>query len=378
MSPLTLVWKNLHANATRSVLTMLSSAVMLFLFTAWLTVMQTLKAKFEETSHHARVAIRHRASFSIPLPAAYFEKIKAVPGVEAVTPHIFYGGLGPKESVQFPTLAADPEEWPKVWNDYAPSAEVSKAWQAERTGCLIGEDLERQFGWKPGMRISLRGTIFPGTLEFKVIGVLKNFLNPQLFLFHRKYFEEATKFEGVTMYWARVGSVDDIPRVARAVDEMFANSAAETVTESERDMFASFVGTQGQVIKMVQSVGPLVLVIMLMVCANTMSMAVRERTSQFAVLKCLGFTATFVLGMVIGEGALLALVGGTAGALFTWALVQFMPIAVGFGPLAGLKVQGLHVASGVALAVVVGMVASGVPAWIASRMSPAAALRQVR
>lgn len=245
---------------------------------------------------------------------------------------------------------------------------------------MVGAALAQRYGWQLGDRIPIRGTIFPGTWEFNIRAIYRGSRpgdDEGQFWFRRDYLQERGPqwINGlVGWYTVRVGEVADAGTVARAIDDRFANSPYETKTEPERAFAASFAKQMGNIEALIVIIGGVVFFTLLLVTGNTQAMAVRERTTELAVLKTVGFSDHFALLLVLGESTLLALVGGGGGIavakLMTPGLTRALPGFTVFLPTKDLII-------GVALALAVGVAAGLLPALSAMRLRVVDALRRV-
>ncbi|HEX5689460.1 MAG TPA: ABC transporter permease, partial [Roseiflexaceae bacterium] len=262
-----------------------------------------------------RLMITHKASFTFPLPYSYLARIQAVPGVRDATHATWFGGYYQEESNFLQMFPVDAEAYLKVYSDYVVSKEDRARWMSDRTSALIGRAYADRFGWKVGDRVPLRSNIYRrpdggNTWELTIAGIwdaAQPGVDTQQIFFHYDYFEEtlpegADSFRGyVGWYVIRIESADATQRVSAAIDALFANSAAETKTATEKAFVQAFVNQMGDIGTIVIAVASAVFFTMLLVTANTMAQSVRERTSELGVLKTLGFRDAAVLWLVLGE-----------------------------------------------------------------------------
>jgi putative ABC transport system permease protein len=322
-------------------------------------------------------------SLGQPIPASYEEKIRAVPGVKEVSPWNWFGGTY-KDSRDFKNFFARFGVKPKAFMTIRTQMEMPedqrRAFITDRTGCVISEDLAKKLNFKIGDRITLIGDIYPVTLQLKVVGI---FLDPDAqgsLYFNVDYLRESLpvgrrSFDSTIAILA--DSPDDVPRIATSVDNMFANASPPTKTESEQQFALSFLWFLGNIKLYLMSICAAVTFTILLVSGNTMAMSVRERIKEVGVLKTLGFTRDAILGMIIGEALVIALLGGVLGLAFASLLV------VGVGKVGQNFVQQLHGLSltpitcliALAVAAFIGLVSSFVPAWNAARTNILDSLR---
>jgi putative ABC transport system permease protein len=397
MSLLSLVLVNLARNKRRSILTLLSVIVALFLFCSLRGVLDTLDASIRIGSE-ARLVTRNATSLILPLPLSYRQRIEALPGVKSVTYANWFGGRDPNDPGNFfaqfavdaasylPIYANDVEivaaSPPQVDVGVPPGVDPKlAAFMNELNGCVVGERLFKRMNWKLGQTIHLSGTIFPGTWSF-VIRAVYHAKDPafgeESMLFHWKYLSEhGMGGQGIVgWYVLQLADPSHAGEVTRKVDDLFANSGASTRTETERAFQAGFVSMYGNVPFLIGVIGLAVVFAILLVAANTMMMAVRERITEHAVMKTLGFADGTIFNLVLAEAAILMLGGGVVGALLAKFLIEGSDFtAMGFLP--PMTVSWATVAAGIGIAVLMGAVSGLIPAWQASRLKIVDALRRV-
>ena len=376
------VRKNAFRNKRRSILTMLSIGFSLLLLTLMMTLWKGFYLDQGAAQSAQRLVTRHRVSLTFALPGFYREKIRSVPGVAAVVPVSWFGGIYKDDKPEnfVPQFAVDPEEFLKVYTEYHVPPDQVIAWQRDRAGAIIDERDIKKYGWKLGDRITFRGTIYPVNLELNVRGIYHVEIPDGSVYFNAKYLEEAsTMFKGTAgTFGILADSPDDVSKVAVAVDDMFHNAPQPTKTESEKAFQLSFVAMLGNVKAFILVICGAVVFTILLVSANTMAMSIRERTREVAVLKTLGFTRETVLGLFVSEAVVISVVGGLLGALGAWALVgafSHSPQASGFLTL--LKVTPATMGVAVLVAAFVGFISAIVPSYHASRVNIVEGLRHI-
>jgi len=394
MSFFKLVLVNLGRNKRRTILTMLSVMVAVFLFCALRGVLDTLQTTIKVSSV-TRLVTRNKISLVFPVPLSYRDRIAAVSGVESVTISNWFGGQDPKDPHNFfAQFAVDaPTYLPIYANDVEiigasgapPDAPLPPgldpklaAFMADQTGAIVGEELMKKEGWKLGQTITLAGTIYPGSWPFTIRAVYRpknKIFGASTLLFHWKYLSERGMGGGgfVGIYILKLANPNQAAAIANQVDAMFENSAAATHTETERAFQAGFISMYGNLPFVIKVVGLAVVFSILLVAANTMMMAFRERTTEIGVLKTLGFTDGSIFGLVLAEAAIITLGGGLIGALLAKKVIT------GFNPqiLPPMVVAWSTVYAGLAVALLLGAVSGLIPAWQASRLRIVDALRRV-
>ncbi len=392
-----LVLVNLGRNKLRTTLTLMSVVVALFLFCALRGVLDTLAASIEVGSE-ARLVTRNAISLIFPLPLSYRERLAAIPGVKAVSYANWFGGRDPNDPGNFfAQFACDAETYLPIYDaDVEIVAGDSSAvplpvpagmdprlamFLSERDACVVGRSLFERMGWKMGQKVPISGTIFPGTWTFTIRAVYRAkdpAFGEESMLFHWKYLSErGMGGQGmVGWYVLQLAEPERAGEITEAVDALYANSAASTHTETERAFQAGFVSMYGNVPFLIGVIGIAVVFAILLVAANTMMMATRERTAEFGVMKTLGFTDGTLFRLVLIEAAILTFGGGTLGALLAKFVIEGSKFNAG-GFLPPMTVSWNSVAMGVGIAVLMGATSGIIPALQASRLRIVDALRRV-
>jgi putative ABC transport system permease protein len=378
MNHLHFIWKNMVRNRRRTVLTILSIALSLFVLATLMTVLTELNREPEGEDAHLRLVVRRASSLGDRLPEAYGAKLARVPGVRTVTTLTWFGGIYIDEANFFASFACDPDTLLPMYPEVRIPPEQFKAFQKERTAAFAGRKLFERFKWRLGDRVTLQGTIYPVDLEFVLRGIYTG-TDETTFFFHRTYLEEALGRPGkVGTFWLKAASAGDIPRIIEAVDTMFKNSDAETKTETERAFQLGFVSMMGNVKTLVAGISSVVVFTILLVTANTMAMSIRERAREIAILKTLGFGRRRLLAILMGESAAIALIGGalgTVGARLFYSVVDVWRYTQGMFPI--FIVEPFTILLGLLLSVLIGLASAAFPAFRVSHLTIADALRRV-
>ena len=375
----TLLRANLGRHKRRTILTIASVALALFLFASLRTVVTTLKAASQFGSARRLVAT-NATGIVFPLPIAYANRLQAIPGVEKVTWANWFGGQYGDGKRFFANFAVDAKSYLDLYPEMQVPADQKAAFLADRAGALIGARLVDLFGWKVGQNVTLRGTIFPGDWTFTIRGVYTptdKVINDDAMMFHFEYLDEKTGRNGLAgWYILQIDHSDNAPRIAKTVDDMFRNSSAPTRTGTEQAFNASFATMWGNVSLLMNTIGMAVVFAILLVTANAMMMSARERTRELAVLKTIGFTDRRLFGLVMLEAGIITVTGAVIGlgaAKMLYRATNFN--AAGFLPGFDVTTATLLLGGCIALAL---MLASGiVPAARAARLPVVAALRNV-
>lgn len=376
---LSLMVKNALRNKRRTLLTIASVAVSFCLLGVLLAIYNALFLTEAKDEMALRLVTRHRVSLAQPLPIYYDQRIQQVPGVKVVVPTQWYGGTYIDAQNFFARFATDPTRLFKVYTDYKIDPAQEQAFMRDRQGAVAGKTIVDRYGWKIGDRIPLTGDIFPGELELYLRGIYEHPADDESLYFHMEYLYESLPvgrrdFAGT--FGILANSAEDVPRIAAAVDEMFRNSTAPTRTETEKAFALSFLSFLGNVKLFLLGLCGAVTFTILLVSANTMAMSIRERFREVGVLRTLGFTQPEVLSVILGEAAVISMIGGAVGL----ALVAILCIAVRAAPAVALEMKTLSLEPQVALVCMVAAAAMGVlsafiPAMGAARSSIVDALR---
>ena len=381
---LPLIWRNLLRRKTRTTFTLLSIAVTFVLY----GVLMVIRVAFTlgvDVVGADRLTTIHNVSIIQLLPESYLERIRAVPGVTQATHATWFGGVYQDPANFFAQMAVEPEDWLEMYPEFVVSDEVRAAWLADRTGAVVGRSLAERFDWSVGDRVPLQGTIFRpqdgGAWEFNVVGFYEGAepgVDTSQFFFHRDYLAEAfgdRPFGLVGWYVERIADPERAAEVAETIDARFANSPAETKTATEKAFVQAFASQIGDIGSIMVAILVAVLFTILLVAGNTMAQSIRERTSELAVLKTLGFSNTRVVGLVLAESCVLAGVGGGIGLALAWAITQQGDPTNGMLPAFFLPTRDLALGAG--LVVLLGLATGLVPAVQAMRLRIVDALRKV-
>ena len=374
-----LVWANLLRKKVRTTLTIGSFTVALFLFGLLAAVRIAFSFRVDVAGVD-RLDVINKVSLILPLPFSYRDRLLQMQGVAAVTYASWFSGIYQDERNFFPQYAVDKDTWLEVYSEYVVPQDQRDAFLRDRQACLVGRSLAKRFGFKVGDRIPLKGTIWPGTWEFNVAGIYdgkRSDVDTSTMFFRSDYLEERRSFGKGTVGWyvVKLSNPDDAVKVVKAIDESFANSPYETLTQTEQEFAASFAKQIGNVQFLIMSIGTVVFLTLLLVTGNTMAIAVRERTGELAVLKTIGYSDAGVLGLILAESVLIAGQGGIFG--LALASVAVPGLSQALPMMSGLRLSPLTLLLGVCLALGVGAVAGLLPALGAMRLRVAVALRRV-
>ena len=380
MKYLHLVWASLFRRKTRTVLTLVSIIAAFLLFGLLDAVRTSFAQAGQSANGAARLQTGSKLSFIQLLPQSLQAQIERVDGVKSVTYANWFGGAYQDPHNQVFSFAVPPN-YLDLYPEVAVTEAERKAFVETRSGALIGERLAQRFNWKVGDRVPLQSTIFPDrsgskNWQFDIVGILHStdkksggFFD-QMFLLNWKYFDETTPYNRGQVGWyvTRVVDVNQADRVAKAIDALSANSDHETRTQTEQAATASWMKQLADIGLIVGSIMGAVFFTLLLLSGNTMMQAVRERTSEIAVLKTIGFSSRSVLAMVLAESVLLLVLGGVIG--LALASVVIPAVSAGSGGMLSLPpVGGGSWSLGLALMVLIGVLVGALPAWNAMRLN---------
>jgi putative ABC transport system permease protein len=371
-----LILKNILRNKRRTLLTISSLVVSLFLIITLATIL-TEFSRGSERSNPLRLISRHAVSLAFTLPVAQQQRIATVPGVKAVIPFSWFGGIYKDEKNFFANFAVDAGRLKEVMTELKMSDPEWQAFINDRQGAIVGQKLVKLYGFTSGQRVTLRSPIYDRSVEFIVRGVYTGGDEKTLF-FHHEYINElvpAWAKDQVSTFSILANSAEDVPRIAQAIDSIFINTDAPTKTESERDFAISFETMMGGVKQFMYGIMGAISFSLLLIMGNTMAMTVRERTREVGMLKALGFQRGTIAGLFVGEALLVTTLGaliGIGGAMLLFKSVDFSLIIPNFQSFVPTA-QTLLVAF--VVSIFVGLVSVVYSAYRVSGMTIAEALR---
>lgn len=363
--------RNALRNKRRAALSVLSVAASLFLFVTLLVALREITVPAEDLGSSLRVAVRNRVSIATPLPARQRAVLERIPGVAAVTPFTYFGGLYRNEKfTSFAQFAVDPAAFTNVFLDARIPSEGLAAWMKDRASCVVGVDTMKRYGLELGDPMKLTGTFWPCDLDLKIVGVFEGTLDDRSVYYHQKYMDEALNSDLVGTWWVRAASIEEAPAVIDRINRAFANTSAEVRAETERAFQLSFISMWGNIKVLVGSICTVVVFTLLLVSVSTMSMAVRERFRELAVLKTLGFRRRDLFGFILAESFGLAMAGALFGAGGAWLFFNTIDIGeLSNGIFIYFDVTPRILGRAVLVAATLGVVASFPPSLSVARTS---------
>lgn len=372
-----LIWKSVWRKKIRTILTLLSVLVA-FLLYGLLSAFNTAFEGGVDLANASRLVTIDKISLINSLPGSYEQKIRIVPGVKQVTTSSWFGGRYQDSQVQFPQFPVDPETYLEVFPEVILSPEQKEKWIKTRDSAIVGRDLVKLLGWKVGDRIPIHSEIWTNVngsqvWDFEIAGIFDT-EDPrgstQFMLFQHDYFDEGRAFGKGSIGWYTL-TIDEpgiAAEVANAIDTQFANSPNQTKTSTEAAFAESFVKQFGNIGLIVRLILTAVFFTILLVAGNTTAQSVRERLSELAVLKTVGFQNTGILGIVLAESLLIIVMGGLTGIGLAW-LVLAGTASQTAAFLPGLVLTGEALLTGLFLMILTGVVAGIFPAMRAMRLT---------
>lgn len=379
-----LIFGNALRHKLRTALTILGIGVAVLLFGLVRTFIAAWHAGVEQSAPD-RLITTSKINITFTLPLAQKQRIERIPGVQQVGHGTWFGGIYQDPKNFFAQFAYENSDIFRMYPEFIIDSATITAWNAQRNGVIVGTETMARFGWNVGQTVPLKGTIYPGDWDFVIVGTYSGrteLTDDSQFIFHWDYIDQRLQQEwperaGQVGWWViKLEDASQATAVSKAVDTEFDNSADETLTQTEAQFQQSFVAMSGTIILVLQMISGLVIGIILLVAANTMAMTARERMTEYAVLKTLGFTPGHLVGLIGGESILIAALGGVAGLLMMFPIIKGIAVMMrSWFPVFPIETQMLVIAS--ASVIVVGALAAVLPASRAIRISIVDGLRRV-
>lgn len=376
-----LIRRNLFRNKLRTLLTLILMGAIFFFISTLLSILENFETGANSGEGQNRLGVQSAISLANPLPLAYESKIKEIPGILEIAKLQWVGAYYQEPKNFFANFAVDHDKMEKVWDDYSTPKDQMESFKADRRGAIIGPELAKRYGWKIGDKVPLVGQIFPFNPELTIRGIYNHKFDTSSLFFHWDYFHESTKeqtggFAGT--YWVRVEDPKQMARISTQIDDMFKNSEYATETFTEKEFQQQFMAMIGNIKLLFTVVALCSIFMVVLLAAITMSMAARERVTEIAVLKAIGFSSNLVLVLMLIEFVTLGLVGGALGTLGAKVFFNFVNMTeVTQGFLVSFGVNTKTVMTCLVAAIVVGFLAGGLPALRSARLSVVDGLRKV-
>ena len=381
---LKLLLRNAFRHKLRTSLTILSITIAILAFGLLRTFIGAWYAGVKASSAN-RIVTRNAISLIFPLPLSYKDKIRQIDGVKQFAWGTWFAGIYIDEKNFFANYAIDARNYMALYPEFILPPDQKKAFLADRKGFCAGTKLIERYHWRIGDTVILKGTVYPGNWEFVLRGVYHGrdeSTDERLFFFHWDYLNESLKktaprrADQVGWYVVEVTDANRAVEVAQAIDKTFKNSLAETLTETEKSFFLSFISMVGAIIVAIQMVSLVVIIIIIAVAANTMVMTARERIGEYAIFKTLGFRGWRIAGMIIGESLLLTMIGCLFGIILTPPAAKVFGKIVGsYFPTFRVEIETIYMDIGASI--LVGLCAAVIPTWRAVNIRIADGLRRI-
>ncbi len=386
MKLLTYIWRNVTRNKLRSALTIMSVGFSLALMTILYGYLAMQKVSEREATKHDRVVVMNKLGFAALMPIAHADRVTKLAGVQAVTPFAWFGGNYKDQQSPFAQFGVEPQTAFEVFGEYQIDPEQLAAFKDDKQGCVVDKGLAEQMEWKLGERVPLKGTIYAYDLDLHIVGIFEAPSNTGALWFNWNYLDDQLKLANAPFsgnagaLYAKCRVSDEVAIVSDQIDAMFANSENVTRTRTEAAFQRMFADMLGDVQSYIRYISLAVVFALALVAASAMAMSMRERTTEVAVLKAIGFSKQRVLLLVLGEATLIAMLGGMlgiAGGLGMLQLVSSVPAAAILFPIPVSQLAGPWLLGLVAVSAGIGFISGLFPAILAANLSVVNGLRRV-
>jgi len=372
------VLKNALRNGRRALLTILSVAISCALLVTLMTLQRELTVPPESESASFRIIARNKVSLAQPLPARQITTIEKLPGVRQVSPFTYFGGLFRDETVtSWAQFAVDPARFRELILEGKILEGTYEAWVRDRNSCLMGADTMRRYGLKVGDSLRFRGTFYPVDLQLTIAAVYAGTVDDRNCFFHHALLDQLMDDWGMVGTWYLIAdSADAVDGVLERINAAFENTSAEVRAETERAFQLGFISMIGNVKLLFGSISAVVVFTLILVCVSTMSMAIRERFRELAVLKALGFRRRELFAFILAESFGLSMLGavvGIGGTWLFWSTINLQKLTQGF--LVYFEVTPRIMATGGIVAALLGILAAIGPSVSVARTSVVAGLK---
>jgi len=358
-----------------------SVAAFFFLFILLVATYRYVSASSSDYAQIAQVMIvMSRVSPSmVGLPRSYERQIAAIPGVDGVSPFVTFDAHYGGEDAFMVAFPCHPDVLFKIFNTWQVPEDQRRAYMKEKVALIAGKKTAEKYGWKLGDHVPLSSPGHGVTMDLVLRAIYTNADDEGILSFHWDYFQDMRPGHNEeAVYWVVAKSPQDVPKVMQAIDTMFRNGPVETQTQTMKQFMLDFLGKLGNVKLILISVSAAVVFAVLLIVTTTMAMSIRERTTELAVLRALGFRLSQVLGLLTAESLLISLMGAALGCLAGWGLCLLIAnYRIGGWVQARIELDSVTLGSALAVAVGISLASTLLPAYRASRVSIAQALRFV-
>jgi len=364
-----LIFKNALRHKLRTTLTIVGMAIAVIAFGLLRTVVTAWYVGVEASAAD-RLVTRHSVSFILPLPYAYIDKVKQVPGVKNVSFFNWFGGIYIDKNQFFARFAADANTIFDVYPEWVVSKKEREDFQKERNACILGRDIAKTYNLKIGDVMTLEGDIFPGRWDFVIRGIYQpknKTTDATAMIFQWEYLNERMIEESperaneIGWLVVKIDDPNQAAAVSNKIDALFKNSPAETKTETERAFQQGFIAASSAIIECMNAISFIIVGIIMLVLGNTMIMAARERTREYAVFKTLGFSGAHLVGLIMGESLFISALGGGLGLLLTFPIVSFFESVIPKGWFPIFQVEPVTIILAISAVIIIGVAAAIFP-----------------
>ena len=388
MKFITYIFRNARRNPIRSFLTIASTSISLFLMMILVSFFTINDDLARSSRDFNRLVTMNSQGFAGTVPFSRVAEVAAMDGVVATSPFNWFGGkLGEETTPTFAQFGVDADTVFTIYDELTIPPAQLKAFREDRAGCVIGRKLAADRGLKIGDPFPLKGDIYPVDLKLTIRGIYDGPSNRDLrwCLFHWVYLDEGLKRDSQGQGAGNAGTIfikckngDVMSGLARKIDTEYLNSDAPTRTQSEEAFGMMFSEMMGDLRGMIRNIGLAVVFSLIFVAGNAMAMALRERTTEVAVLKAIGFERGLVINLVLAEAILVTAIGGVIGALGAKFLFDVVDLsAITGGALPFFFVPWNTALIGLGASLLIGFLSGVVPAVNAARVSVVNGLRKV-
>ncbi|MFI5252797.1 MAG: ABC transporter permease [Bacteroidota bacterium] len=385
MRVLKLILKNMLRHKLRTTLTVIGIAVTVLAFNLMRTVISSWNSGVQESAAN-RLATVQKVSFIYPLPLAYRDQILKLPGVKRITFANWFAGVYIDKNQFFARFAVEPETFFDVYPEYVITPEVRNKFISQRNACIVGLKTARDYKLKVGDLMNIDGDIYPGKWQMEIVGFYhgKNEnIDETAMMFNWNYLNEQvkqtqpTRANHVGWYIEEIDNPANRASISLGIDNLFANSPAETKTQSEKEFQQSFVSMSGAIISAINIVSYVIIGIILLILTNTMVMTARERVREYAVLKTLGFSSIHIFGLIAGESLFISCIGGAIGMAVTFPACRgiYRNLPPGWFPV--FNIEPMTIVFAVLTVILAGVISSMFPIYRALHMKIVDGLRQI-
>ena len=384
MHILKLLIRNALRHRLRTALTIVAITVAILAFGLLRTVVSAWYAGVNASSS-SRLITRNAISLVFSLPISYLDRMKRIEGVKEVSYANWFGGIYITEKNFFPNFAIEPGSYLALYPEFTLPTGQKREFLLDRKACVVGRKLAKRYGWKIGDIITLKGTIFPGRWEFVLRGIYSGAepsTDESQFFFHWAYLNETLRktiprrADQVGVYVIGLKNPKTAAETSLALDALFRNSLAETLTETEKAFQLSFVSMTEAIVVAIRIVSYVLIIIIMAVVANTMAMTARERIGEYAIFKAIGFRNYHIAGMIVGESLFISMTGCLTGILLTFPVANKFAEKMGqFFPIFIIEPSTLYL--DIVFCTLVGVIAALFPTWRAARIRIAEGLRRI-